>query len=595
MSWFRTVGNVVVAAGLLRASCAFADLQICADGKSDYVIVAEGRSKATFAELRGAREVQSYIEQMSGVRLPVVSCSGQVPEHAIIVGRNAYTDALGVELDPSLADDGFVVKTVGQRLVLAGPGKRGSLYACYDLLEKLGVRWFTATATRVPRQGSISVPDLDERQAPAFEYREPMFSESMEPDFCAHLRCNSSWAPLDAGYGGHIKYSPHFVHTMWRIVPESLYDTHPEYFPLVDGKRLKGGRNVQRCLSNPELLKLTIDTVNRWIDEDSEGAIVSVSQNDVANYCTCDDCKKLMEKYGGPSGEYIWFVNKVAEAVEKKHPKVLIDTLAYQFTEAPPKNIKPRDNVRVRLCPIHACEAHPYEQCTAEPTRQFVENLKAWSSLTDNLYIWHYCIDFHHELMPFPDFNQFPDSIRMYKRFGVKGVFLEGDNDPDGGASDAELRSYVMAKLLWNPELDSSKLVDEWMTGVYGTEGARPMRKWFDLLHEQVKDPAAHLFVYDPPKPQIFSEAVLAKGQALLAEAEKLVAADPVATQYVKKAQLDLRYVKLAQHPANGPELQQFLQDLKLFGITHPREQWTTDRWLKDYLKQASTAAPAKQ
>ena len=43
-------------------------------------------------------------------------------------------------------------------------------------------------------------------------------------------------------------------------------------------------------------------------------------------------------------------VNAVAEAVAKKYPHVTVDTLAYLETSRPPKHIRPRANVAIRLC-----------------------------------------------------------------------------------------------------------------------------------------------------------------------------------------------------------------------------------------------------
>src|SRR5438046_4354158 len=157
---------------------------------------------------------------------------------------------------------------------------------------------------------------------------------------------------------------------------------------MVGGKRING--YVQRCLTNPEVLKLEIDGVKKAFTDNPGAVICSVSQNDVDKWCECDQCKALEKKYGTQSGVYLHFVNQVAEAVEKDYPDKLIDTLAYQFTEAPPNGIKPRGNVRVRLCPIDCCEAHPYEQCSTPANRAFVARLHDWSKITDTLYIWHY-------------------------------------------------------------------------------------------------------------------------------------------------------------------------------------------------------------
>ena len=139
---------------LLLLTCIFAattkaNLTLVENGKSDYVIVCNSAPMAAYADLRGARTLQTYIAQMTGAMLPIVQPVGPVPDHAIIVGVNADTDALGIHLDAAqLGDEGFIIKTIGNRLVLAGPGPRGSMAACNTFLDHLGVRWFTAKVTR---------------------------------------------------------------------------------------------------------------------------------------------------------------------------------------------------------------------------------------------------------------------------------------------------------------------------------------------------------------------------------------------------------------------------------------------------------------
>jgi len=244
----------------------------------------------------------------------------------------------------------------------------------------------------------------------------------------------------------------------------------------------------------------------------------------------------------------------------------------------------------VRLCPTACCEAHPYEQCAAQPNKAFVKNLAAWGKLTDTLYIWHYNTDFANYLMPFPDFNQFPDSARLYKRSGVKGIFFQGAYAPGGGGSDAELRSYVMAKLLWDPTLDSSALVDEWLAGVYGP-AAKPMREWFDLLHERVKNPnERHLMIYRAVDAHLFPPKLVARGDELFDQAQKLSANDPVASEYVAKSRLWLRYAKLMLDPKADESFKQFMSDVRKFGITQMREGQPIDAWEAEFVK----AHPAK-
>jgi hypothetical protein len=557
-------------------------IELARDGKSGYSIVLSANASAS--EKRGAMEIQSHLKSMCGATLPIVTDADPLPVHAILVGRSRHTDALDIHVPmQELGSEGFILKTAGQHIAIAGSPVRGTMYGCTSFLETLGVRWLTPRVTVIPRKATVMVPTLDEEQSPAFEYREPYFTEVFDKDWAARLKTNGNAARLDESTGGKVRYHP-FAHSFEEMIPPTLYPAHPEYFPLIKGTRTNG--YVQRCLSNPEVLKLAIERVETWIKDDPGAAIYSVTQNDTANWCECEQCQAITKKYGTHSGLYLWFVNQIAEAVEKDHPEKLIDTFAYQFTEKPPTGIVPRGNVRVRLCPIAVCEAHPYEKCGARPTVFFMKNLLGWSQITKTLYIWHYNTNFANYLLPFPDFNQFPDSIRLYHRLGVKGIFFEGAYGGGGGGSDAEMRSYVMAKLLWNPSLDSEALVTEWMQGVYGP-ASKPMRQWFDLLHEKVRDPQQHFFIYDRPTVYYLSADVLAKGDELFDEATRLAAGNAEALEHLAKARLWLRYTRLAQKPTEGPELRGFLEDVRRFGITQISEGQSVDAWEKRYLDAA--------
>lgn len=549
-------------------------------GKSSYCILTG--AEAPPAVRRGARELQTYLEQISGAKLPLRTDADPLPRPAILVGPSLPLDRLreAPDLKP-LGAEGFAIRTAGPHLVIAGGGPRGTMYGCTAFLERLGVRWYTPSVVKVPRLEQVAVSRLDVRETPAFEYREPFFFEAQERDWAARNRINGNAAPLDESTGGKVIYYP-FVHSFDELIPRSLYAAHPEYFPLIKGKRTDG--YVQRCLTNPGVLQLAISKVREWIRDYPEAMIYSVSQNDTDNFCECDNCRAMTEKYGAHSGLYLWFVNQVAEAIEKEHPDKLIDTLAYQFTEEAPTGIVPRRNVRVRLCATACCEAHPYERCSFPANVAFLKALRSWGAITNTLYIWHYSTNFAHYLMPFPNFDEFPAEARLYKRTGVKGIFFQGASAPGGGGAEAELRSWVMAKLLWDVNVDTDALVTEWMRGVYG-EAWQPMRRWFDLLHEKVRAPDAHFGISDAPaKVPYLTAGVVAEGDRLFDQGERLAAANPVAADYVAKSRLWLRFVKLMQHPTDGPAFRSFMEDVRKRGITRLQEGLALDAWEQGYM-----------
>jgi hypothetical protein len=241
-------------------------------------------------------------------------------------------------------------------------------------------------------------------------------------------------------------------------------------------------------------------------------------------------------------------VNGVAAEVAKRYPDKLIDTLAYWYSEAPPLRVRPLPNVRIRLCPIGACNGQAYEKCVHN--EYFLKHLRAWSEITQQLYIWHYATNFRHYLLPYPNFGELAADIPMYQRHGVVGIFMAADGEY--GEENAELRSYVIARLLWNPQTDVSALVDEFMAAYYG-QAAALMRVYFDLLHRQVRlaprGRGCHMWIYTEPGAPYLSDDFLAQAAELFDKAEA-GAGDPATRQRVRKARLSIDYVKLVHAKA---------------------------------------------
>ena len=73
--------------------------------------------------------------------------------------------------------------------------------------------------------------EMNETQSPAFEYREPFFTEALSADWAARNRANGNHQQLNASTGGKIAYFP-FVHAFNQLVPPEMYfKEHPECVP----------------------------------------------------------------------------------------------------------------------------------------------------------------------------------------------------------------------------------------------------------------------------------------------------------------------------------------------------------------------------
>jgi len=556
---------------------------LASNGASRYAILIPANAERPVRY--AARELQRYLEQISGAKLPIVEGRAPAGKPVIVVGNHSRVRSLGVgRLLRSLGPEGFIIRTVGDDLFLCGGGPRGTIYSVYTFLEEvLGCRWYAPRVDYVPKIDEVRIGALDIRQKPAFEYREPFITEAFDRDWAVKLKMNGNSQRLDEETGGHVVYGP-FVHTFYSLIPpKEFFDTHPEYFSLIDGKRKFEG--AQLCLTNKDVLRICTERVLKWMEEMPQATIFSVSQNDWYGACQCDQCQAVVKEEGGAeSGLMLRFVNAIAEVTSKKYPDKLIDTLAYQYTEKPPLKVRPHPNVRVRMCPIGACEAHPYEKC--EQNASIVQNLKAWSKITDQLYIWHYNTNFAHYLLPFPDFEELAADIDMYHRHGVKGMFMQGAYSRGGGGEFAEMRAYMLAKLLWNPKADAKAILDDFMRGYYG-KAAPAIKRYFDRLHRKVREENIHFHIFDPPTVGYLTPDVIAASDADFDQAERLAADDPVVLDRVQKARLSLDYVHLTRDdPATHRQelralLARFEERLRKYGYSNLSE-W---RPLEDDLK----------
>lgn len=557
------------------------------DGYTDWRIVIG--DDASPSEKHACKELQYFIKEISGVNIPIVEDRCEMRKKEIIIGNNNHLVQLELDIDWSkLGDEGFVIKTLGDFLIIAGGKLRGTIYGVYTFLEDyLGCRWFSSKVSFIPKRKVIEIPDIDVMQVPVLEYREPYYFDAFDGDWAVRNKCNSNFARLEERHGKKLKYSTYFVHTFDKLVPVSEYfDTHPEYFSEINGKRIS--ERTQLCLTNEDVFKIALNKIREWIEKEPEATIFSVSQNDWYNPCQCKRCREIDEREGSHSGTLLYFVNRIAEEIEKDYPDKFIDTLAYQYTRKPPKYIRPRKNVIIRLCSIECCFSHPLEKCNAVSQRfenrvekgsSFAADLREWAKITDRLYVWDYVTNFAHYIMPFPNLYVLKPNIQFMIKNNVKGIFAEGNYAKGGKGEFAELRAYLLAKLLWNPDYDVDRAINEFLVGYYGNS-AVPIREYIDILHKKVVDENIHVGIYDPPTSKYLSEDIIRKAEELFDKAEILADNEEI-LERIRIARLPIEYVKLSTMPLNYPHreelIEEFFAKLEKVGITQIREGKTLE------------------
>ncbi len=429
----------------------------------------------------------------------------------------------------------FVIKSDEKSIFLVAPNDKLLRYAAYTLLETWGFRKFTAIDLYVPKLNSIVFPrNTTHTHSPSFEYRALFYPDAFDEDF-------RDWHKLDWHLDDFSIWG-HSFHTL--LPPKEFFVSNPEFYALYEGKR----RPESLCMTNEMVVKNVIKKMKQIITNNPKATFISVSQNDDAVYCECDKCKSLNKKNRGPQGSLYFFMNKIA----RHFPQTKITTLAYLHTYKPPIHLKLEPNIYTLFCPI---ELNRGKSIQNDPkNKSFVKVMQNWGKTASNLYLWDYTVQFSNYLSPFPNLHTFSDNYKFFKKNNVKGVFVQGYADVPGDFS--ELRQYLLAKLLWDTEIDIEATTDDFLRGFYGN-AASSIKEYLTLLTKNQENSNSTLDIYFGPiesKNTFLTPKAIDKYDQLLDEAAMSVNEDPVLNSRVKKLRLALEYVFFEQSKFYGKE-----------------------------------------
>ena len=467
--------------------------------------------------------------------------------------------------DSLIEEDGFLIDATlrgdAACMRIRGGNGRGVLYGVYKFLENYaGVRYFMPGLEKIP-EGDIVLRDGNLLSySPYFEARRLAWNCSKnDVEWNNKNGINGHDGVNEDMYGNKQTYgSGLFVHTLGALTETG------------------GGASPNPCLTSDENYQKVIKNLRKTLEKDPTVNIVSVSQNDNNNYCTCENCQASDAYYGNPSGTMLAFVNKVAAELEADYPNLVVDTLAYNYTQAAPQNIVPRHNVCIRVCSIRVCFMHPMTECDDAKgpngvdwtrTRTFLSDLEDWGKICDRIYVWDYTTNFAYYIAPFSNFGTIRENMRLYYENGVRGMFPQGNSQSVSGEF-GELRTYLLAKLMWNPLMTEEEYymhMDEFLEAYYG-EGWEGIRAFIDLTTELASNEGSCINIYEAPLNSITKEEYLQYEEQIEAwwnTAEEL-AGDRL--ESVKRSRLQWRYIQLLLHP-DREACDQFIKDVESYGI----------------------------
>ena len=508
----------------LGATLSLSGFDLVKDGKAAEIVLPENPCPST---VLAADELAAYTEKVTGKKLSIVK-KASTGSARIFIGTPDTLKKIPAAAKEALAkakqEEAHFLCAKGNTLYIIGKREVADLYATYQFIEdKLGVRWLvpedkTDSGEYVPKKKEITFPDYEKFREPFFAFR--------RLDQCSSIGRfipvkGKTWATRNGyqtppAYGGRVPYdkkdSPRYKFYAPRIpraqqslggghltfavpIPAKVYyEKHPEYFALIDGKRMKGS---QYCLSNKDVRRLVKEYLLKQLDEnDGKGAFLfgMVDVND--GWCECAECKKLdgtdttAAGFQNVSTRFQKTVKAISDEVLKKYPNADLRSWSYHTYRELPSGVKLDDRIKIQYCPHGRCYGHNLDDPSCPRNRHLYELLLGWLKVAPKVYTYEYFI----ATPPYYTCNEKVQAhdLRLYKKLGMAGWKEEGwfadsefwprrKADTRGDVMPSLWQwAYVTGKLLWDPSQDEEKLLEEAELLYYG-KAAAPMRKYHNL------------------------------------------------------------------------------------------------------------------
>jgi hypothetical protein len=428
--------------------------------------------QATPQEKYSAAMLTDYLGRMFNVKLQVVQEPRVAKGKIISVGNTAAAAAAGIRADAR--EQAYKLAVSDGNLYVLG-GTRGPIYGVIALLEEdLGCRWYAIDdAPVIPVHSKDQLPVVPRAYAPPFEIRDILYIDTFHhtkwQSFNRLQTIGRTYKMTQEMGGGLATYTPKFAgHSYAKLVPAKRYFAdHPEYFPLLDGKRHPSEHgNGQLCYTSQGVVPVIAKQIRADLAKNPGARIYAVCANDNVNdNCECRVCQEII-KTDGISGAQLYLANAVAAKLAVEYPDIRIHTFAYNNSQKAPTNVKPGPNTVVYYAPIRQ-RSNPISMLLPiGDIGQIKEELAEWHKVASHIYLFDYVDCFKYVPVPFPNFDAQDRGLQFLIENGVTGVHMLGCFY--GHGSLGELKSWLYAKKLWNPEWPQHELIEEFVASYYG-------------------------------------------------------------------------------------------------------------------------------
>ena len=446
------------------------------NGACAYAIVIKEESRADIAE--AINEMHNLFREATGVSLPVVldkDVTYDANAKYISLGSEKFEGEAGLETADGLGEQGYTIQTRGKSIFISGK-RFGILYGVYDLLKVLfNFQTYSNKVYCIDKTKDVNLPDVDITEVPDIPIRFPTTGAQYTNKVSTHR--------LGLQLSSEILFAEGNAHNMTKyIVPiDANVEAHPSWF---------SGDRTQLCytargdeVEYEAMLEEAVKNVKKYLDNNPNHSMMALTQMDIQTWCECETCQALEDHYGTNAASQIYFVNDVAERVEewldteRDGREVQFMLFAYHKSELAPAvkqqdgtwkavddSVRLRDNVSIWLAPI-------YENYTISVNHPESSNIRtmfeSWHTVADSYSVWAYNVYFDNYLIPYDSYAALQDLIRYFVSNNTKFLWVQGNWNLHNNTGYDDLKEYLLAKLMWNCNLNVNDLISEYFDNVY--------------------------------------------------------------------------------------------------------------------------------
>ena len=399
--------------------------------------------------------------------------------------RGLRTILVGAPYSPERQEELRIRVKDRDTLVVTGDGAQGAMHAVDELLEHFGVVFCAHDFDYVPRMPDLSLPgDFDFADAPAITWRDSWTElQRHHPLHMLKLRLWPEEKSREARMFGLVARPCINQTVCTKYVPRKKFlKDHPDWYAQVGASPTNRSPHWV-CISNREMLEELFREIDAQLAANPATREISVGVDDGYHYCECEKCRALSETCRDPDGtlapsaQFVLLANIVGEHFAKKYPQVRFNYLGYDNRLPMSPNLKCGPNVGAGVAELWRNHGLP-DDCN-ERSYSLLGAAAAMSAPGTGPYVWDYLANFGNYTIPFPQHRIFAQTARYYRDLGVRGVRAQHAFPLVGEM--AELKMWLYAKLLWNPDQDVDALIAKWCDAAYG-KGAPFVKEYIDRL-----------------------------------------------------------------------------------------------------------------